>query len=116
MEEDELAAIAAELEEVPYAKDAVIFQQGGKADSFYLIYGGSVRIVRTQNKKEFQLALLVREDYFGEMALIAKRPRSATATALADTSLLVLSRADFEKLFKQNPQTRVESGSCHPQP
>lgn len=102
--EDELAAIAAELEEVQYPKDAVIFQQGGKADSFYLIYGGSVRIVRRQNNKEFQLARLVREDYFGEMALIARRPRSATVTALTDTSLLVLSREDFEKLFKKNPQ------------
>jgi hypothetical protein len=102
--EDELAAIAAELDEVPYPKGAVIFQQGAKADSFYLIYGGSVRIVRTQNKKEYQLARLVREDYFGEMALVAHRPRSATASALADTLLLVLSRADFEKLFKKHPQ------------
>lgn len=102
--EEELAAIAATLQEVPYAKDAVIFQQDGKADSFYLIYGGKVRIARTQNKKEYQLALLVREDYFGEMALVANRPRSATAVALTDTSLLVLSRGDFEKLFKQNPQ------------
>jgi hypothetical protein len=102
--DDELAAIAAELDEVPFPKDAVVFQQGGKADSFYLIYAGTVRIVRTQNKKEYQLARLVREDYFGEMALIANRPRSATATALTDTSLLVLSRADFEKLFKKHPQ------------
>jgi hypothetical protein len=102
--DEELAVIAAELEEFQYPKGAVIFQQGGKADSFYLIYGGSVRIMRTVNKKEYQLALLVKEDYFGEMALIAKRPRSATVTALADTSLLVLSRADFEKLFNKNPQ------------
>jgi len=102
--EAELAAIANELEEKSYPKDAVIFVQGGKADSFYLIYGGNVRIVRTQNKKEYQLARLVREDYFGEMALVANRPRSATTVALADTLLLVLSRADFEKLFKKNPQ------------
>jgi hypothetical protein len=104
LEEDELETIAAELDEVQYAKDAVIFEQGGKADSFYLIYGGSVRIVRTVNKKDYQLARLVREDYFGEMALVANRPRSATANAMTDTSLLVLSRADFEKLFKKNPQ------------
>jgi hypothetical protein len=102
--EADLEALASELDEVQYPKDSVVFQQGGKADSFYLIYGGSVRIMRTVNKKEFQLALLVREDYFGEMALIAKRPRSATVTALTDTSLLVLSRTDFEKLFKKNPQ------------
>lgn len=107
LEEDELAAFAAELDEVSYPKGAVIFEQDAKADSFYLVYGGSVQIVRKQNRKEFQLARLVREDYFGEMALIARRPRSATAIALTDLSLLVLSRADFEKLFKQNPQLKL---------
>jgi CRP-like cAMP-binding protein len=107
LEENELAAIAAEMDEVSYAAGSVIFEQDGKADSFYLIYGGSVRIARKQNGKEFQLARLVREDYFGEMALIAKRRRSATVVALTDTSLLVLSRADFDKLFKQNPDLKV---------
>jgi CRP-like cAMP-binding protein len=107
LEEDELAAIAAELDEAQYAAGSVIFQQDSKADSFYLIYGGSVRIVRRQKGKETQLAILIREDYFGEMALVAKRRRSATATASTDTSLLVLSRTDFEKLFKQNPQLKL---------
>ena len=104
LKEDELEAIAAELDEFQYPKNSVVFEQGGKADSFYLVYGGEVRIVRKENKKEYQLARLVREDYFGEMALVARRPRSATVTALTDTSLLVLSRADFDRLFKQHPQ------------
>ncbi|HKG53726.1 MAG TPA: cyclic nucleotide-binding domain-containing protein, partial [Anaerolineales bacterium] len=85
LEEEEYTAMAEELQEEAVPKGGVVFQQGGKADSFYLIYGGSVRIVRRQNNKEIQLARLVREDYFGEMALVEKRPRSATVTALADT-------------------------------
>lgn len=107
LNEDELGAIAAEMEEVSYPKGSVIFEQEAKADSFYLIYGGSVRIVRKLQKKEYQLARLVNEDYFGEMALFAKRRRSATAMATSDTSLLVLSRADFEKLYKQKPHLKV---------
>jgi len=107
LEEDELAAIAAELQEVSVAQGEVVFQQDKKADSFYLIYGGSVRIVRRQNKKEFQLARLVREDYFGEMALVENRRRSATVTALTDTLLLVLSRQNFEKLYKQKPDLKL---------
>jgi Cyclic nucleotide-binding domain len=108
LEEGELAAIAEALDEVSVPKDAVIFQQESKADSFYLIYGGSVRIVRRQQGKEFELARLVKEDYFGEMALIAqRRRRSATITALTDTSLLVLSRKDFENLYKQKPNLRL---------
>ncbi|HLO28567.1 MAG TPA: cyclic nucleotide-binding domain-containing protein, partial [Anaerolineales bacterium] len=107
LEEDDLAAIAGELDEVPYSAGSVIFAQDGKADNFYLIYGGSVRIVRKQQGKEFELARLVKGDYFGEMALIAKRRRSATVTALTDTLVLVLSRADFEKLYKQKPRLQL---------
>ena len=106
LEDAEFEAVANELDELPVAKGAVIFEQDGKADSFYLIYGGSVRITRTQEKKETQLALLVKNDYFGEMALVANRRRSATVTALTDTTLLVLSRADFEKLFKRVPDIK----------
>ena len=107
LEEDEYTAMAEELHEVSVAKGEVVFQQDSKAESFYLIYGGSVRIVRRQNKKEIQLARLVREDYFGEMALVENRRRSATVTALADTLLLVLSRQNFEKLYKQKPNLKL---------
>ena len=105
--DDELAVFAEELNEQAIAKGGVVFQQDGKAESFYMIYGGNVRITRKQNGKEIQLALLVKNDYFGEMALVANRRRSATVTALADTSLLVLSRKNFEKLFKSAPQIRL---------
>lgn len=107
LEEDEIAAIAAALDEVAVPQGGVVFKQDSKADSFYLIYAGSVRIVRKQNKKEIQLARLIKEDYFGEMALVEKRRRSATVTALADTLLLVISREDFEKLYKQKPNLQL---------
>ena len=108
LKDEEFEAVANELDERPVAKGEVIFEQDSKAESFYLIYGGSVRITRKQEKKEIQLALLVKNDYFGEMALVANRRRSATVTALTDTTLLVLSRADFEKLYKRAPHIRVD--------
>jgi hypothetical protein len=100
----DLAALAEELEEVNIPKEGVVFKQDTPADGFYMIYGGSVRIVRKQDGKEYQLALLVKNDYFGELALVSNRRRSATVTALQDTSLLFLSRADFQKLFKNHPE------------
>ncbi|RPJ24670.1 MAG: cyclic nucleotide-binding domain-containing protein [Chloroflexi bacterium] len=107
LEDDELALLAEKLEESSVPKDEMVFKQGDKATSFYLIYGGSVRIVRRDKGKEFQLARLVKEDYFGEMALVANRPRSGTVIALADTSLLVLSRAHFQQLYKDAPHIRL---------
>ena len=105
--DDELTSIAQEMQDASYPVGSVIFEQGKKAESFYLIYEGNVRITRKQEQKEIQLARLVRNDYFGEMGVIAKRKRSATATALTDTALLVLSREDFEKLYKNTPQLRL---------
>ena len=106
LEDADFAVLAEELDELAVAKGGVVFAQDSKADSFYLIYNGSVKITRKQEKKEIQLALLVKNDYFGELALVARRRRSATVTALADTILLVLSRADFEKLYQQAPQIK----------
>jgi len=107
LEEDELAAVAEELREVSYPTGRVVFEQDSKSESFYLIYGGGVRIVRKQQGKEIQLAVLVKNDYFGEMGLVAKRRRSGTVTAIADTSLLVLTRKNFEALFKRAPKLRL---------
>ena len=107
LNDEDFAALAEELDEVPIPKGAMIFEQDSKPDGFYLIYGGSVRIARAVERKETQLALLVKNDYFGEMALVANRRRSATATALADTTLLMLPRTDFDKLYKRAPHIKT---------
>ena len=103
LEDEDFAVLADELDEVSVPKGAVIFEQDSKPDSFYLIYEGKVRIARVQDRKERQLALLVKNDYFGELALVANRRRSATATAVADSTLLMLPRSDFDKLYKRAP-------------
>jgi hypothetical protein len=107
LDDVELAAVAEQLEESAYAAGAVIFQQDTKADSFYLIYNGSVRIIRKKEGKEITLATLVKDDYFGEMALIQKRKRSGTGIALTDSLLLVLSREHLETLLKRAPHLRL---------
>jgi CRP-like cAMP-binding protein len=107
LQDDAFAALAEELDELPVAKGAVIFEQDSKPDGFYLIYGGTVRVVRRHDKKETQLALLVKNDYFGELALVANRRRSGTAIAVTDTILLVLKKPDFEKLYKRAPNIKA---------
>jgi hypothetical protein len=107
LEDSELTAVAEQLDEVSYPAGSVIFEQDTKAESFYFIYRGSVRIVRKKEGKERQLAILGPNDYFGEMALLEKRKRSGTCVAVTDTLLLVLSRENFEKLLKGAPHLRL---------
>ena len=106
--DEELEAITNEMEEISVVKDGVVFEQDSKSESFYLIYSGNIRIIRKQQGKEdIQLAVLVKNDYFGEMGLIARRKRSGTVTATSDSILLYLRREKFEKLFKSSPQLRL---------
>ena len=107
LSDGEFTVLAEELKEQMVPKDGVIFQQDAKADAFYLIYGGSVRVIKKTPKKETQLALLVKNDYFGELSLVTNRRRAGTAIAIADTTLLVLSRVNFDKLFKRAPHIKT---------
>jgi hypothetical protein len=105
--DDQLNLIAEKLEEKSYPAGSVVFEQNKKPESFFLIYEGTVRITRRHERKQIQLALLVKDDYFGEMGLIGKRPRSGTAVAVTDVALLVMSREDFEKFYRNIPQLRL---------
>lgn len=105
--DEQLTVFAEKMGETSYAAGGVIFEQGKRPESFYLIYEGNVRITRRQDRKEMQLARLVKDDYFGEMGLIQKRPRSGTAIALNDVALFVMAREDFEKFYKSLPQLRL---------
>ncbi len=105
--EEELKFIAERFGEATYREDETIFEQGGKADNFFLIHSGKVKIVRRYNKKEQQLAVLVANDYFGEMALISNRVRSATIVAMETTTVLILSREDFIRLIVKNPKLKT---------
>lgn len=82
------------------AKDAVIFKEGDPGDKCYMILKGEVRISKfIPNIGEEALAVLKTGDYFGEMALIDNFPRSAHAIVNADSSLIVIKKADLDNIL-----------------
>ncbi len=86
-----------------------IFGAGDSGDSLYLIESGRVRIsITDEDGKLLILAELAEGDFFGEMALIDGKPRSADATVIEDARLAVLSRADFLSFVRGNPDVAVE--------
>lgn len=105
--EDSLKDIAERFSDVEYAEGDVIFEQGSKAEAFFLIITGRVNIVRKVDGKERKLAYLVNNDYFGEMALLSRRPRSATVTALAPTTVLALSLEHFDQVMRKHPHMKA---------
>ncbi|MDX6405137.1 MAG: family transcriptional regulator, cyclic receptor protein [Blastocatellia bacterium] len=90
------------------AKGAALFHAGDEGDAMYLIESGLVRIAVTDaDKNEVVLAELARGDFFGEMAIIDGKKRSADAVIVEDARLAVLSRDDFLRFIDDNPKVAL---------
>jgi CRP/FNR family cyclic AMP-dependent transcriptional regulator len=86
-----------------------LFRQGDKGDAMYLIESGRVRIsIRDDEKQEVTLAELAQGDFFGEMAIIDGRQRSADAQVIEDARLAILSREAFLFFVRNNPDVALE--------
>src|ERR1700694_4470196 len=91
------------------SKDTPLFRAGDVGDAMYLIESGRVRIaVSDEDKKEIVLAELARGDFFGEMAIIDGKQRSADAVIIEDARLAILSRDNFLRFIRNNPMVALE--------
>jgi len=91
-----------------FYKGDIIFLEGQASKCAYIIESGRVGIYREGYRGNRALVRqLGANDLFGEMGLIDKYPRSATAIALQDTRCMVIERSRFDYLTKFNPQFMV---------
>jgi CRP-like cAMP-binding protein len=82
----------------------MIFDEGEPGDSFYIVYSGSVEILKTGPEGIAERLAVKREgEGFGEMALLNDAPRSAGARAAEDTELIVLPQEAFLALVGHEP-------------
>ena len=88
-----------------YKAGKIIFREGDPGDCMYDVYMGRVGIFAdygTENEK--MLRDYYADQYFGEMGLLDKAPRSATAVALENnTTLGIVTEERFGEFFKKNP-------------
>ncbi|HKR02058.1 MAG TPA: DUF1003 domain-containing protein [Pyrinomonadaceae bacterium] len=86
-----------------------LFRLGDSGDSMYLIENGRVRIsVRDADGSNVTLAELAGGDFFGEMALLDGKPRSADATVIEDACFAILSRENFLAFVRNNPDVALK--------
>jgi len=82
----------------------IIFCENEPTKEVYILKEGKVKISRMIDKKEVQLFIMMPGDIFGEMSLLENKTRSATATALEDSELVVIKKENFEMMAKKEPQ------------
>jgi CRP/FNR family cyclic AMP-dependent transcriptional regulator len=101
----ELEVVRSVASERTYPKNAVVLTEGEMGDSLYMIQSGKVKVViGDEEGRELILKILGPGDFFGEMSMIDKQPRSASVTTLEPATFLVLTNAAFERCVEQAPR------------
>ena len=104
MSDYDLQQIAEITEEKTYSKGEAIIEERTSAERFFIIYRGKIEITKQfEDGEQFVLAVHSDGDFFGEMALLDEGPRSATARAVEPTSVLEITRPNFETLLYKAP-------------
>ncbi len=103
---------------------SVLFEEGQPGDYMYVVQSGEVEIRRQVGDTERVLAVLRAGEFFGEMAILNSRPRSATAIVRSNAArLLVIEGRTFEAMLRARPEialrlikalaSRLESANQH---
>jgi CRP/FNR family transcriptional regulator len=97
--------IVAEVASVrAYPKGELIFEQDSPSDAFYSIVAGRVKIFKMMpSGKDLILEVFGPGDPLGALATYMERPFPASASALEDTTCIVIPRPAFFRLLEQNP-------------
>ena len=98
----DLGELAMQCDEVDVASGYVLAQEGRSGQEFFIIIEGTVGIDRAGA----HLRDLGPGDFLGELALLSKGPRTASATALTDCRVVVLSRGPFQTLLGDHREIR----------
>lgn len=104
LSQEELSEIASRMVARRFSAGQIIFHYGDPGGLLYIIRTGKIKITyATLDGQEALLAILGKDDFLGELALLDEAPRSATAEALEATDTLTLHREDFIRFLRHNP-------------
>ena len=104
----DLSRISNDLHRRRYTAGETLFNQGDPGHAVYVVETGRVRIyVPTEDGQEVSVIFYGPGEMFGEMALIEREPRSATAEAMEDTVVLAMGSVQFYRHLRENYQVAL---------
>jgi len=116
---DELVSLLTAVEPVRVVAGSEIVREGEPGDSLYLVASGTLS-VSTEGKGEggessgrIEVGRLGPGDFFGEVALLTGKPRTATVAAVSDADLLRLDRETVDELRRRHPEIEASLREFH---
>lgn len=106
--DDHLAWLARDVVVQSYDRGEIILLQGSNGSTLYVVVRGQVRIYTVgEQGQELSVSILCPGEFFGELALLDGRPRSASAEAMCPTTTLALHRHTFLQMLAVCPPVAV---------
>lgn len=99
---DEVQSIIPFAEKKMVSAGDVIFRQGDEGDALYLVRSGKINITGEGSQKP--IAVLSEGETFGEIAILTKESRTATAVCAADSEIYRIKQDDFQRLMAHSPK------------
>lgn len=101
---EELDTVKSHMESCEYAQATEIFQRDDPGGTMFIVVDGLIEInARIGLELDKALANVPAGAVFGELSLFTLEPRSASAVALEDTTLLAINTPSFEQLLRDYP-------------
>lgn len=109
LDERELSALAARVDEISEPAKTVLFHAGDPGDAMYIVISGEVEVFVSNPEGERIVMEHARPgQFFGEISLLDSGPRSASAEVTADVHALVVDRGDLEQFLAACPSAALD--------
>ena len=108
LDDDAAREVMSSMDAVRMERGDVLFHEGDQGDRLYVITEGKIKLGCTSTDgRENLLAILGPGEMFGELSLFDPGPRTATATAVAETQLIGLGNDQLRQLLGNHPRIAV---------
>lgn len=92
------------MEKRNYKKGELVCRENTTGEEMYIILSGSVKVYKTVNQDKIDLAVLGKDDFFGELCLLLGCPRTATVEALENSQMLIINKETLLNNIQEDPK------------
>jgi CRP/FNR family cyclic AMP-dependent transcriptional regulator len=104
LSEKQLYTLFQLLEQVSYKKNEYVFKQGDQPSHIYIVISGTVKLIMEEEGTPLELIAFTQGHNFGETSMLGIQPHSASALAVENTELIILSRKALLSLHETDPE------------
>jgi hypothetical protein len=111
---EELASLLTLVSPIKVSAGSAVVREGDPGDSLFLVVSGKLRVsTRVEDGEDVALADLGPGDFFGEVALLTRRPRTATVAAVTEAELLRLDSSTVAEIRRRHPDIDASLAEFH---